>query len=89
MILLIFGLLGVSLGIFMLCATGDDNDSYTLRYAMLCVIGGALLGVSIEKSKQEKVPTALDVYRNKTELKITSVNGVPTDSAVVFKNKEK
>jgi hypothetical protein len=32
-------------------------------------------------------PTALDVYRGNTELKITSVNGIPTDSTVVFKNK--
>ena len=32
-------------------------------------------------------PTALDVYRGNTELEITSVNGVPTDSVVVFKTK--
>lgn len=32
-------------------------------------------------------PTAIDVYRGNTELKITSVNGVPTDTVVVFKNK--
>ena len=35
----------------------------------------------------EPTPTALDVYRGNTELKITSVNGVPTDTVVVFKNK--
>ena len=34
----------------------------------------------------EPIPTALDVYRGNTELKITSVNGVPTDTVVVFKN---
>ena len=32
-------------------------------------------------------PSALDVYREHTELEITSVNGVPTDSVVVFKEK--
>ena len=32
-------------------------------------------------------PSALDVYRGHTELEITSVNGVPTDSVVVFKEK--
>ena len=32
-------------------------------------------------------PSALDVYRGNTELEITSVNGVPTDSVVVFKEK--
>lgn len=30
-------------------------------------------------------PSALDVYRGNTELEITSVNGVPTDTTVVFK----
>ena len=31
-------------------------------------------------------PHAIDVYRNKTELEITSVNGVPRDTVVVWKN---
>lgn len=31
-------------------------------------------------------PQAIDVYRNKTELEITSVNGVPRDTVVVWKN---
>ena len=30
-------------------------------------------------------PSALDVYRGNTELEITSVNGTPTDTVVVFK----
>ena len=32
-------------------------------------------------------PSALDVYRGNTELEITLVNGVSTDTAVVFKEK--
>lgn len=32
-------------------------------------------------------PKAIDVYRGKTELEITSVNGVPKDTVVVFKNR--
>ena len=35
----------------------------------------------------EQKPSAIDVYRGNTELEITSVNGVPTDSVVVFKEK--
>ena len=31
------------------------------------------------------IPSALDVYRGNTELEITSVNGTPTDTVVVFK----
>ncbi len=34
-------------------------------------------------------PTAMDVYRGKTTLEITYRDGVPVDSIVVFKNKEK
>ena len=30
-------------------------------------------------------PSALDVYRGNTELEITSVNGAPIDTVVVFK----
>ena len=32
-------------------------------------------------------PSALDVYRGNTELEITSINGVPIDSIVVWKSK--
>ena len=35
----------------------------------------------------EPKPSAIDVYRGNTELEITSVNGVPTDTVVVFKEK--
>ena len=35
----------------------------------------------------EPKPSALDVYRGNTELEITSVNGTPIDSVVVFKEK--
>lgn len=30
-------------------------------------------------------PKPIDVYRDRTELRITSVNGVPTDTVVVWK----
>ena len=42
------------------------------------------VGIIIE-ILEEPIPTALDVYRGNTELKITSVNGIPTDTTVVFK----
>lgn len=34
----------------------------------------------------EPKPSAIDVYRGNTELEITSVNGTPIDSVVVFKD---
>ena len=35
----------------------------------------------------EPKPSAIDVYRGNTELEITSVNGMPIDTVVVFKEK--
>ena len=51
--------------------------------AMLMTIEVYLLADIIGDTK----PSAIDVYRGNTELEITSVNGVPTDSVVVFKEK--
>lgn len=34
----------------------------------------------------DPIPTALDVYRNKTELEITYKNTTPVDSTVIWKN---
>lgn len=54
-------------------------------------ISGFLTGVAIMvgviKHIEMKSITPLDVYRGNTELKIISVNGIPTDTVVVFKNK--
>jgi hypothetical protein len=41
----------------------------------------AYISILIDMSK----PTALDVYRGKTTLEVTSINGVPQDTVVVFK----
>ena len=51
--------------------------------AMLMTIEVYLLADIIGDTK----PSAIHVYRGNTELEITSVNGVPTDSVVVFKEK--
>ena len=48
---------------------------------ILMVIEICLVAIITEKP----TPSALDVYRGNTELEITSVNGVPTDTVVVFK----
>ena len=51
--------------------------------AILMTIEVGLLADIMGKPK----PSALDVYRGKTELEITSVNGMPIDTVVVFKEK--
>ena len=47
----------------------------------LVIIEICLISNIIEKP----TPSALDVYRGNTELEITSVNGTPIDTIVVFK----
>ena len=50
---------------------------------ILMVIEICLVAIITEKP----TPSAIDVYRGNTELEITSVNGTPIDTVVVFKNK--
>ena len=50
---------------------------------MLMIIEICLVEIITEKP----TPSAIDVYRGNTELEITSVNGTPIDTVVVFKNK--
>ena len=52
---------------------------------MLMIIEICLVEIITEKP----TPSALDVYRGNTELEITSVNGIPTDTVVVFKKELK
>ena len=57
------------------------------NFGLVLLSTAFLIFISIVLIKVESVmyPTALDVYRGKTELEITSVNGVPKDTVVVFK----
>ena len=48
--------------------------------AILMVIEIGLVSMIVEKP----IPSALDVYRGNTELEITSVNGPPIATVVVF-----
>ena len=48
---------------------------------IFCIIEICIISIIKEVQK----PTAIDVYRNKTDLKISSINGVPVDTVVVFK----
>ena len=66
-------------------STEDFDIGIIIGYfmAILVIIEVYLLS----NIKEKPTPSALDVYRGNTELEITSVNGVPTDSVVVFKEK--
>lgn len=64
--------------------TGDGWQGLAGQLCAYLVVAITLI-VGINMS--EPTPTALDVYRGNTELEITSVNGIPTDTTVVFKKK--
>ena len=50
---------------------------------------GFIGGITFILFWNNDVPTSMDVYQGKTTLEVTYRNGVPVDSVVVFKEKEK
>ena len=63
---------------------GFNSDVFVgASIAILTIIEICLVSHMIVGSTP--TPSALDVYRGNTELEITSVNGTPTDTVVVFK----
>lgn len=76
----------VLIGLFIWALNLSKEEDAVLPYIAGCLIGITFMFVIMTHIKI-KTPTALDVYRGNTELKVTSVNGVPTDTVVVFKNK--
>ena len=53
------------------------------------VVGAYILSGGVMMHQESREPTAMDVYQGKTTLEITYRDGVPVDSVVVFKDKEK
>ena len=88
---IILGVLICILVIISLYISKSSTEDYDIGIiiggiiATLMVIEVDLLADIIGKPK----PSALDVYRSNTELEITSVNGVPTNSVVVYKDRIK
>ena len=63
-----------------------NDDTLYFKFAILCISIGAILMVIAVNLVN--MPRAIDVYRDKTRLQITSVDGVPTDTMVVWKNRK-
>lgn len=69
-------------GVIVIFYAKDDRfgKAFGVTASIICLIISIIINfILLDK------PEAIDVYRNKTELKIYSVNGVPTDSVVVWK----
>lgn len=71
-------------GIFINCIISDGHLGVYFGTMLACI--GVVL---IMANHYEKNPSAMDVYQGKTTLDITYRDGVPIDSVVVFKYKEK
>lgn len=65
------------------------EDKYNIKFHAGClfIFCGAIGGMIMiaDKFDEANIPSALDVYRHKTALKITYVDGEPVDTIVVFK----
>ena len=83
----IVGILICTLVIFSLYTSKNSTDDFIIGWwtgviiMILIVFEVNLLSNIIGKP----TPSALDVYRGNTEMEITSVNGTPIDTVVVFK----
>ena len=84
---ILFGLSGVLFVLtfyFWVEGLYNVNNDY-FKFAILCVSIGAILMVLAVNLIN--MPRAIDVYRGETKLRITSVDGIPTDTVVVWKNR--
>lgn len=71
---------------FYLSDEGKGDFDTGMLMGMFIVILAVAEIIMIYNVSDEPEPKAIDVYRNKTELEITSINGVPRDTVVVWKN---
>ena len=58
----------------------------SLRCFILVLLCGILIGIIMVIMIESSHPTAMDVYQGKTTLEYKMVDGVKTDSMVIFKN---
>lgn len=79
-VLLFLALIGI---IVIVCVT--DISGAEMFFISLCT-GVAIVAITGMINLKNPQPTAMDVYRNKTELQITYRDTVAIDSTVVFKN---
>ena len=82
-ILIAVGLLMLVIGLICLFA---DKSGFAFLFG---VMGAYILSGGVMMHQESHKPTAMDVYQGKTTLEITYKDGVPVDSVVVFKDKEK
>ena len=80
--IIILSLVLVGLVCYIPTLTEEDKRAY--RH-ILSAFFGFVFGTLLWNIMSFCNPTPIDVYRGYTELRVTSVNGVPTDTIVVWK----
>lgn len=84
--LVIIGIILItSIIIVIYCIILKDWFDMTMGSIYAIVSGIFVVSIIYELKNFQPEPTAIDVYRGLTELEITSVNGTPQDTIVVFK----
>ena len=83
-------------GVRALDSIDPERDSFldflsVLGIAIFSILLGVLVTSYIYKEEAEMAskqqPTAIDVYKGKTTLRVTYIDSIATDSVVVFKGK--
>ena len=69
--------------VFETTTSNKTTDQLRNNLCYIVILTICLFGILILLSN---IPRAIDVYRGKTDLQITSVNGIPKDSTVIWKN---
>lgn len=82
-LILFIALVFLSVVLIVALANADDLEE-AVSFVVISFAMGAISTICILKSIQ---PTAIDVYRGETTLKITYVDSIPTDTIVIFKDK--
>lgn len=75
-----FIIVTIIIGLCVVEIKAEGNDAVATVFLILGVIG--LLFILIYMNS---IPTALDVYKDKTELRITYEGKIPVDSVVIYK----
>ena len=83
-IILIIGMLYIAVGLLIILTylSLERNDNIGWTIALTLIIAG-ILNIIIYHATE--APSALDVYKGKTVLKITYEDKVPVDTVVIYK----
>ena len=78
-------LLGIGIIITMVWSFSEGDSPISILTFFLTVMWCALLHDISIKNYKPKSPTAIDVYRGKTTLKVIYIDSIAIDTVVVFK----